>query len=252
MRQMLSTLKILATFAYYEAPEVRAARVPTSMAPRSTRTSALLRTSEPSELVHLDGRTLERPRSFDCDVVVVGSGPAGATVARALALEGLDVIVLEEGFEAPPSASWPRACNRWPRLYREMGTSMALGTSPMPFLQGVAVGGTSVVNGAISWRFSEETLDRLGSRGIQASGPSSSSARLRAHEDALVERLGISDADATTSRARRTSSSSAGATKLSIASRPIARNVRGCRGSGRCLQGCPHGAKLSVDRNAAP
>jgi choline dehydrogenase-like flavoprotein len=132
-------------------------------------------------------------------------------------------------------------------LYREMGTSMALGTSPMPFLQGVAVGGTSVVTGAISWRFSEETIDRWvsGDTGLR---PVFELARLRAHEDALVERLGIADTDRAIA-GKKNLLLEAGAAKLSIASRPIARNVRGCRGSGRCLQGCPHGAKLSVDRN---
>jgi choline dehydrogenase-like flavoprotein len=247
MRQILSTLKILATFAYYEDPEVRrrtGADVDGAEVDSHERAPS---TSEPSELVHLDGRTLERPRSFDCDVVVVGSGPAGATVARALALEGLDVIVLEEGFEARPERFVASGLQSMARLYREMGTSMALGTSPMPFLQGVAVGGTSVVNGAISWRFSEETIDRWvsGDPGLR---PVFELSRLRAHEDALVERLGISDTDRAIA-GKKNLLLEAGATKLSIASRPIARNVRGCRGSGRCLQGCPHGAKLSVDRN---
>ena len=36
-------------------------------------------------------------RTFRCDVVVVGSGPGGAAVSRALAAGGLSVVVLEEG-----------------------------------------------------------------------------------------------------------------------------------------------------------
>ena len=35
---------------------------------------------------------------------------------------------------------------------------------------------------------------------------------------------------------------------LGIEHRPIRRNVTGCRGLGRCLQGCPRGAKNSADR----
>ena len=37
-----------------------------------------------------------------------------------------------------------------------------------------------------------------------------------------------------------------------MAHRPIRRNVEGCVGEGRCLQGCPHGAKLSMDRSFLP
>ncbi|MCA3015523.1 MAG: GMC family oxidoreductase, partial [Myxococcaceae bacterium] len=39
-----------------------------------------------------------------------------------------------------------------------------------------------------------------------------------------------------------------GAAAMGLAHRPIRRNVAGCRGAGRCLQGCPTGAKASVDR----
>ncbi|MBN8609022.1 MAG: FAD-dependent oxidoreductase [Deltaproteobacteria bacterium] len=245
VRQILSTLKILATFAYFEDPEVRR-RVGADVDaphpdPRDDAHEAA------SALVHLDGRTLDRPRSFDCDVVIVGSGPAGATVARSLARRGLDVIVLEEGHEARPSSFVASGLQSMARLYREMGTSMALGTSPMPFLQGVAVGGTSVVNGAISWRFSEETLARW-----IASDPSLAPVlelgRIRTHEEALFTRLGVTPTDDAIAGPKNLLLAK-GAKALSIASRPIERNVEGCRGSGRCLQGCPHGAKLSVDRN---
>lgn len=241
VRQILSTLKILATFAYYEDPRVRALagadvdsaeRAPAAPAERS--------------VVHLDGRSLARPRSFDCDVVIVGSGPAGATVARALSARGLDVIVLEEGHETRPESFVASGLGAMASLYREMGTSMALGNNPMPYLQGVAVGGTSVVNGAISWRFSRETLD--GWIGADAGlARTLDPDRLKAHEDPLFERLGVTPTDDAIAGAKNRLLGE-GARALAIASRPIERNVRGCRGSGRCLQGCPHGAKLSVDR----
>jgi len=243
IRQILSTLKILATFAYYEDPSVRSKcgadvdRDPT-VEPRR---------AENSSVVHLDGRDLERPRSFDADVVIVGSGPAGATVARSLAARGLDVIVLEEGHEARPESFVASGLQAMARLYREMGTSMALGNVPMPYLQGVAVGGTSVVNGAISWRFSKGTLD-----GWIAADPALARTldpdRIKEHEDALWARLGIAPTDDSIAGGKNLLLGR-GASALSIASRPISRNVVGCKGSGRCLQGCPHGAKLSVDRN---
>ena len=43
----------------------------------------------------IDGRDLRRSTGFLCDVAIVGSGPAGATVACYLAEAGLDVLVIE-------------------------------------------------------------------------------------------------------------------------------------------------------------
>lgn len=246
IRQILSTLKILATFAYYEDPEVRRK----CGADVDAATPAARGPDAKSTLVHLDGRTLDRPRSLDCDVVIVGSGPAGATVARSLAARGLDVIVLEEGHEARPESFVASGLQSMARLYREMGTSMALGNAPMPFLQGVAVGGTSVVNGAISWRFSRETLDGWIATD-PALGRTLDPERVKQHEDALWERLGITPTDDAIA-GRKNLLLGQGASALSIASRPISRNVVGCRGSGRCLHGCPHGSKLSVDRSLLP
>jgi choline dehydrogenase-like flavoprotein len=243
-RQLLATLKILATFAYYEDPVVRARQSAGPLVTASPRPAA---PEAPRALVHLDGRTLTRPQSFEADVVIVGSGPAGASVARSLAARGIEVVVLEEGFEARPESFVGSGLVSMARLYREMGTSMALGNNPMPFLQGVAVGGTSVVNGAISWRMAPETLEKWIARDPGLSHTLAPEL-VKRHEDALWERLGIAPTEDAVA-GRKNLLLGEGAAKMGVASRPIQRNVAGCVGSGRCLQGCPHGAKLSMDRS---
>ncbi|MBK6518039.1 MAG: FAD-dependent oxidoreductase [Polyangiaceae bacterium] len=242
-RQLLATLKILATFAYYEDARVRERLAAGPLAPTQPRPAS----GDAPRLVHLDGRALTRPQSFDADVVIVGSGPAGATVARSLAARGLDVVVLEEGHEARPESFVASGLTSMARLYREMGTSMALGNNPMPYLQGVAVGGTSVINGAISWRFNRETLDAWVSADPGLAG-TLDPARLKTHEDAIWSRLGIAPTEDAVA-GRKNQLLADGARALSLESRPIFRNVHGCLGSGRCLQGCPNGAKLSMDRS---
>lgn len=239
-RQILSTLKILATFAYYEDPAVRAGSASAPLRSPGPRPDA-------SSLVHLDGRTVTDPVSLSCEVVVVGSGPAGATVARALAARGKDVIVLEEGDEAEPGSFVASGLLSMARMYREMGTSMALGNAPMPYLQGRVLGGTSVVNGAISWRFSEETL-RGWIEADRSLADTLDPARIKRHEDAIWDRLGITPTEDAVAGPKNLLLGQ-GAASQGIASRPIFRNVAGCVGSGRCLQGCPHGAKLSMDRS---
>lgn len=201
-------------------------------------------------LVALDGRQVARPHSLTADVVIVGSGPAGASVARRLARAGLDVLVLEEGHEARPDSFVPSGLTSMARLYREMGTSMALGNNPMPYLQGVAVGGTSVVNGAISWRLGKDLMDRwlASDPGL---GETLSAALVEERETEIEERLSIAPTEDRVA-GRKNLLLAQGAEALGVAHRPIRRNVHGCVGSGRCLQGCPHGAKLSMDRSFLP
>jgi len=183
-------------------------------------------------------------RSYD--IVVIGSGPGGAMVAAQLAAAGLGVAVLEEGHWSEP-ADFPLDYARASaRLYRDHGLSTMLGKTPTPYLQGKAVGGTSVVNGAISWRLPEDVF-----AGWLANDPGLGRGldwdALQAATDAVEQRLHIRPTDPAVAGPKNLLMAR-GADALGLAHRPIARNVVGCQGSGRCLQGCPNGAKQSMDR----
>ena len=201
-------------------------------------------------LVALDGRAVVRRHEADADVVVVGSGPAGATVAAELTARGLRVVVLEEGHHTPPSQFQASAVRAMAALYRDMGTSLAFGRATMPYLQGCAVGGTSVINGAICWRLPPEILTAWA-----AADPALADALppevIAAHEARLEARLHVRPTDAAIAGAKNLLLAR-GADATGVAHRPIRRNTHGCVGSGRCLQGCPHGAKLSMDRTLLP
>jgi choline dehydrogenase-like flavoprotein len=196
-----------------------------------------------------DGAALRAAATLDCDVAVVGSGPAGAAVARRLARRGADVVVLEEGPLAPEALP-ADAFGAMSRLYRDMGASLLLGRAPMPLVQGRAVGGTSVVNGAISWRLPRDVYDAW-----VADDPALAEALPWEAIDALfdeIERdLHIRPTPPETAGPKNLLMAR-GADALGLAHRPISRNVRDCAGLGRCLQGCPAGHKLSMDRTFLP
>ncbi len=199
-------------------------------------------------LVELDGRYVHRRHEAETDVVVVGSGPAGATVARHLAARGISVIVVEEGHEAKVSeVSGVRAMAA---LYRDMGTSLAFGNVSMPYLQGRVVGGTSVINGAISWRFPRAVLDQWTSDD-PALGDALPYDLLAETEARIEERLHVRPTEPSVAGPKNLLLAR-GAEALGVAHRPIRRNERGCVGEGRCLHGCPHGHKLSMDRSFLP
>lgn len=203
-----------------------------------------------SRLLDLDGRDVHARYSTETDVVIVGSGPAGATVARRLTAEGARVVVLEEGHEARPQDFVASGVRAMASLYRDMGTSIAFGNVSMPYLQGRVVGGTSVVNGAISWQLPRTILEEWA-----AADPALAEAlpyeSVAAAEARIEERLHVHPTEERIAGPKNLLLAR-GAEALGVAHRPIRRNVRGCVGEGRCLQGCPHGNKLSMDLTFLP
>jgi len=198
----------------------------------------------------LPGSQLHRPHAAGADVVVVGSGPAGATVARALARAGMSVIVIEEGAAAAPDQLGRDGFTAMAHLYRDMGAMLTQGRPLMPLVQGRLVGGTSVVNGAISWR-----LPRDVHAAWVAADPVIGDALPWGDLEALFEHieddLHIRPTDDAVAGAKNLLMAR-GADALGLEHRPIARNVHGCRGLGRCLQGCPEGHKMSMERTYLP
>lgn len=203
-----------------------------------------------SALVHTDGRDVKVALTAEADVVVVGSGPAGAAVSRACALAGLTVIVLEEGFEARPRDFNASGFRAMASLYRDLGMSVAFGPSVIPFLQGRAVGGTSVINGAICWTLPRDVHEAW-VKADPALGDALPFEAVAKAESDVEARLNVRPTEPSVAGAKNLLLAK-GAEALGLEHRPIRRNERGCEGSGRCLQGCPNGAKLSVDRTYLP
>jgi choline dehydrogenase-like flavoprotein len=201
----------------------------------------------------LQGRQLEAGLELQCDVVVVGSGAGGATVATLLAEAGLRVIVLEEGpYVRPEDYQRLRPSESIRRLFREAGMMVALGAGRTPLITvavGRAVGGSSILTGGVCFRIPGEVHHRwvhdLGLSGL-------SERELEPAYDEVERRMSVSEVPP----ALRSASTQAfvdGAAKLGIEMQPIARNTgTDCTGLGRCNFGCPVGAKRSVDISYLP
>ena len=106
-------------------------------------------------LQHADYRTQS---VFDTDILVIGTGAGGAVVGAELAEAGFDVTFVEEGSYVPTSSFSPYSANSVARLYRDGGATVIMGRPPIPFMEGRAVGGSTVVNGGMCYRAPDDVL----------------------------------------------------------------------------------------------
>ena len=74
------------------------------------------------------------------DIVIVGSGAAGAAAADVLSEAGLRVIVVEEGRVHPPGTFSSSFRDTLGDLYKGFGAVPAIGRGVMPLVQARAVG----------------------------------------------------------------------------------------------------------------
>jgi choline dehydrogenase-like flavoprotein len=184
-----------------------------------------------------------------CDAIVIGSGAGGAFAARALARAGLDTVIVEEGERWTVDrirSSHP--LDRFAGIYRDGGTTMALGNPPIALPLGRAVGGTTVINSGTCFR------------------PPTAVAQAWHEQHGLahanLELLGprVADVEATIGVApapmevlgRNGELALEGAAALGWRNAPLRRNAPGCRGACQCAIGCPNNAKGGVHLNALP
>ena len=132
-------------------------------------------------------------------------------------------------------------------ILRDFGTQAARGRSLIPVLEGRCVGGSTVANGAIVHKLPEEVhAEWIRDAGIRD--------RIRfADLDRCAERietdLGIG-ANLEPVLADLPAAKAAG--RLGMRVQPMRRNAPGCQATGRCLQGCPSGGKLSMEASYIP
>lgn len=178
---------------------------------------------------------------LDADVVVVGSGAGGATIAAELAEAGAAVVVLEEGsyYETRDFTADTSAMVR--QLYRDGGATLALGDPPVMYQEGRAVGGSTVINGGMSWR----TPDKVLARWEREAGLAGIARELEPCFERVERRIHVAPMDEDAIGADNwLLKKGADAKGWSVIGN--LRNQSHCVGSNRCAFGCPTGAKQSA------
>lgn len=198
------------------------------------------------------GREQTKDVELDADVAIVGSGAGGSVVATELAQSGARVVVLEEGpFIDPAVLGSFRVSESLRHIWRGGAVTVAFGLGDSPAINvtmGRCVGGSSVLTGGVCFRIPDWVLgewrDDHGLTDLTEEGlePYYASVERAVHVEEVPAEM----------RSRSTQLFAEGARKCGFELKPIRRNTRGCNGCGRCNFGCPHGAKMSVDRSYLP
>jgi choline dehydrogenase-like flavoprotein len=184
--------------------------------------------------------------SVECDVVVVGSGAGGATMAVELAEAGVDVVVVEEGGYYPTESFTADSVRALRTLYRDGGGGMAVGRPSVLFAEGRCVGGSTVVNGGMSWRTPGPVLARWSEevQSISERDMEPYFARAEARHS-----VGLQDPETI---GRDSKLMRAGAAAKGWAVVPNRRAQLHCAGTNNCNSGCPTGAKRSMLVTSVP
>jgi choline dehydrogenase-like flavoprotein len=192
-----------------------------------------------------DGRSLgvgSSRRRYVTDVVVVGSGAGGAPAAALLRDAGFDVVMVEEGglhrtetFRTDPISSLQR-------LYRDAGTSSILGRPPILFAEGRCVGGSTTINGGMSWPTPERVLEQW-SQDFRLDGTDPASMAPYFETAQRILHVEYQNKD---TLGRNDELFVEGATKLGWRIEDNPRDMHRCVGLNNCGFGCPTGAKRSM------
>lgn len=198
-------------------------------------------TSKPPSPI-LSHRDYEHTSVFDADVVVVGTGAGGAVVGAELAEAGRRVLFVEEGSHHATSSFNPYLSQSIPRLYRDAGSTMILGTPSIPFVEGRCVGGSTVINGGMAYRAPDRVLEGWAKETrLSDLGPNG----MQALYDRVEERVQAGpQLDVSVGGDNRLMVQ--GAQKMGWKYTVNQRNQRACVGANNCSFGCPTGAKQST------
>jgi choline dehydrogenase-like flavoprotein len=184
----------------------------------------------------------------ECGAVIVGSGAGGATVAAELAEAGVDVIVLEEGGYHPTESFTAGTGRALRTLYRDGGGGMAIGHPSVLYAEGRCVGGSTVVNGGMSWRTPARVLRRWAEQeGLRAISEQDLDPYFATIESRLS--VGLQDPE-TIGRDSLLFKGGAEARGWTVV--PNRRNQLHCAGTNSCTSGCPTGAKQSMLVTSVP
>jgi choline dehydrogenase-like flavoprotein len=200
-------------------------------------------------MTHFAFRDRGQDLELEADYVVVGSGAGGAAAAVTLARGGARVAIVEAGAWRDPDDYPSSTYGAMRDLFDDWGTQLARGRALWPIVQARTVGGTTVINSAICVRTPGDIFAQW--RRERGVGGDAMAERVWARQDQVEHELCVEEVPLD-ARGHSNRLAMEGARQLGYESHWIHRYVKGCEGSGQCLQGCRKLRKQSTNLNYVP
>jgi len=201
-------------------------------------------------------KTISAPTVSDAhlteDYVIVGSGAGGAIVASQLVNRGKNVLLLDRGEYVPPSEVTENEAEMYARLYSDGALQLSTDFC-FQILQGMCVGGGTVVNNGICFDLPDEILQEWNEEfgaGIDRAELERSFAAVRA-----MIRVALPELDCVHFSPGVLATVAATNGHRIAAGRPwepAETNMQDCLGCGNCNVGCRFGTKLSMIQKVLP
>lgn len=99
-----------------------------------------------------------KQQKMECEILVIGSGPGGATTACLLAEAGHDVILAEEGGNYRLDSAEAYSLDEIAQKYRNGGLTPSFGKTKVTYIEGRCTGGGSEINAALCHFPPDKTL----------------------------------------------------------------------------------------------
>lgn len=189
---------------------------------------------------HINGANLSEDKTYEADIVIIGSGAGGGTAAEILAKAGFNIIIVEAGPLKSSSHFNMEEQRAYNNLYQS-SAAMKTSDSSIAILQGRAVGGSTTVNWTTSLRTPTKTLDYWSS---EKSVTGLSATALNPWFELMEKRLNIKTWTTPPNSNNRVLQQ--GCEKLGWQYSDVKRNVKQCINIGYCGMGCPVNAKQSM------
>ncbi len=185
-------------------------------------------------------------RTEHCDVVIVGAGAGGAAAAKVLSEQGLSVWVIESG---PKTSRFrPNYAHTAKYHMQENGSMIAQGSTMMPIAAGKGVGGSTLINSALSFVAPDTVLDGWAEL---LHDPSWSAEGLRSTFDEIAQAIGVATTDAVVA-GKNNELIVRGIEALGWEGGLAPRSTPQCVGCGICYFGCPSNGKASMNLSLLP
>jgi len=195
----------------------------------------------------LDANELSINQTLSTQVLIVGSGAGGAVVAAELAKAGIEVIILEQGARFTRHDFHDSPLSAYIKMYENGGLTTTIGTPGIALPYGRAIGGTTIMNSGTCLRVPPWVLARWAELELHEIGME----KLGPHYEAVEARLNVHPVEEDIAGVN-CNIIRQGAEALGYSGGYLPRNAKGCVGSGRCVFGCPSGAKQSMERSYLP